>query len=127
MRKVISAPTVTAGARKLGRLNGATGRRSESSPCPRISAPNASATPQSWFPISSTQLPISVLRSQHDDERPLGSTRVLTDAEEHHPAILETHVGIHQRARPVHQLDAHHHRLVDTDVRLQNRGVMLFG
>src|SRR5437773_195139 len=112
MRKVISAPTVTAGARKLGRLKGATGRRSESSPCPRISAPNASATPQSWFPISSTQLPISVLRSQHDDERPLGSARVLTDPEEHHPAILETHVGIHQRAGTVHQLDAHHYRLV---------------
>src|SRR5438445_7806425 len=112
MRKVISAPTVTAGARKLGRLKGATGRRSESRPCPRISAPNASATPQSWLPISSTQFPISVLRPQHDDERPLGAARVLIDAEEHHAAILEPHVRIHQGARPVHQLDAHHHRLV---------------
>src|SRR5438093_1984517 len=112
MRKVISAPTVTAGARKLGRLKGATGRRSESRPCPRISAPNASATPQSWLPISSTQFAISVLRSQHDDERPLGGVRVLIDAEEHHAAILQPHVRIHQRARSVHQLDAHHHRLV---------------
>src|SRR5439155_1471183 len=101
-----------AGARKLGRLKGATGRRSESRPCPRISAPNASATPQSWLPISSTQFAISVLRSQHDDERPLGGVRVLIDAEEHHAAILQPHVRIHQRARSVHQLDAHHHRLV---------------
>src|SRR5438034_11387167 len=104
MRKVISAPTVTAGARKLGRLKGATGRRSESRPCPRISAPNASGTAQSWLPISSTQFPISVLPPQHDDERPLGAARFLIDDDAQHAPALEPHVRIHQGARHVHQL-----------------------